>query len=72
MRLCSAKVADSYPVMQPACSVCLPLTHTLGHASSMVTTPTCLLACLQLGEGRDVIVIDNQQDDGGKKKGGCC
>ncbi|PNH01791.1 Ras-related protein YPTC6 [Tetrabaena socialis] len=26
----------------------------------------------KIGEGRDVIVIDNQHDDGGKKKGGCC
>ncbi|KAG2489602.1 hypothetical protein HYH03_011882 [Edaphochlamys debaryana] len=24
------------------------------------------------GEGRDVIVIDNQHDDGARKKGGCC
>ncbi|KAG2442437.1 hypothetical protein HXX76_002523 [Chlamydomonas incerta] len=26
----------------------------------------------KIGEGRDVIVIDNAHDDGGKKKGGCC
>lgn len=31
-----------------------------------------MLPCLQIGEGRDVIVIDNAHDDGGKKKGGCC
>ncbi|KAG2448205.1 hypothetical protein HYH02_006790 [Chlamydomonas schloesseri] len=26
----------------------------------------------KIGEGRDVIVIDNAHDDGAKKKGGCC
>lgn len=32
----------------------------------------CVRLLLQVGEGRDVIVIDNQQEDSGKKKGGCC
>lgn len=57
------------------CNCQLIVYHHLPSASTTHAPsppPTLALAALQLGEGRDVIVIDNQHDDGGKKKSGCC
>ncbi len=42
---------------------------------SVQCQPSLTVLCarlMQIGEGRDVIVIDNAHDDGAKKKGGCC